>query len=71
MPSPPYHRRAIEEALATRTSHQVAVLEGRRAVGKSSLARHLTDSGPYASYQSLTEPAMAERAQEDAFRCVS
>ncbi len=71
MPSPPYHRRAIEEALATRTSHRVTVLEGRRAVGKSSLARHRTDSGPYASYQSLTEPAMAERAQEDAFRWVS
>ena len=70
MPSPPYHRRAIEEALATRTSHRVTVLEGRRAVGKSSLARHLVESGVYASYQSLTDPAAAGRAQEDAFQWV-
>ena len=41
-------------------------MEGRRAVGKSSLARHLTEAGTYASYQSLTDPAAAERARRDA-----
>lgn len=67
---PHYRRRAIEATFAERASHRVAILEGRRAVGKSSLARHLVESGVYASYQSLTDPAAAGRAQEDAFRWV-
>ena len=69
-PMPHYRRRAIEATFAQRASHRVAILEGRRAVGKSSLARHLVESGVYASYQSLTDPAAAGRAQEDAFRWV-
>ena len=67
---PHYRRRAIEATFAQRASHRVAILEGRRAVGKSSLARHLVESGVYASYQSLTDPAAAGRAQEDAFQWV-
>ncbi len=67
---PHYRRRAIEAIFAQRASHRVAILEGRRAVGKSSLARHLVESGVYASYQSLTDPAAAGRAQEDAFQWV-
>lgn len=67
---PHYRRRAIEATFAERASHRVAILEGRRAVGKSSLARHLVESGVYASYQSLTDPAAAGRAQEDAFQWV-
>ena len=67
---PHYRRRAIEATFAERASHRVAILEGRRAVGKSSLARHLVESGVYAFYQSLTDPAAAGRAQEDAFRWV-
>ena len=67
---PHYRRRAIEATFAERASHRVAILEGRRAVGKSSLARHLVESGVYASYQSLTDPAVAGRAQEDAFQWV-
>lgn len=67
---PHYRRRAIEATFAERASHRVAILEGRRAVGKSSLARHLVESGVYASYQSLTDPAAAGRVQEDAFRWV-
>lgn len=66
MPSLPYHHRALEQVFAVRASHQVAIMEGRRAVGKSSLARHLTEAGTYASYQSLTDPAAAERARRDA-----
>ena len=69
-PMPHYRRRAIEATFAERASHRVAILEGRRAVGKSSLARHLVESGVYASYQSLTDPAAAGRAQEDAFQWV-
>ena len=69
-PMPHYRRRAIEATFAQRASHRVAILEGRRAVGKSSLARHLVESGVYASYQSLTDPAAAGRAQEDAFQWV-
>ena len=69
-PMPHYRRRAIEATFAQRASHRVAILEGRRAVGKSSLARHLVESGVYASYQSLTDPAVAGRAQEDAFQWV-
>ena len=60
---PHYRRRAIEATFAERASHRVAILEG-------SLARHLVESGVYASYQSLTDPAAAGRAQEDAFRWV-
>ncbi|WP_314779931.1 DUF4143 domain-containing protein [Actinomyces massiliensis] len=71
MPLPQYRRRALESTFAEHASHKVAILEGRRAVGKSSLARHLTDVGPYASYQSLTDPAVAERAKRDASRWVS
>ena len=71
MPLPQYRRRALEITFAEHASHKVAILEGRRAVGKSSLARHLTDIGPYASYQSLTDPAVAERAKRDASRWVS
>ncbi len=71
MPLPQYRRRALESTFAEHASHKVAILEGRRAVGKSSLARHLTDIGPYASYQSLTDPAVAERAKRDASRWVS
>ncbi len=67
---PHYRRRAIEATFAQRASHRVAILEGRRAVGKSSLARHLVESGVYASYQSLTDLAAAGRAQEDAFQWV-
>ena len=67
---PHYRRRAIEATFAERASHRVAILEGRRAVGKSSLARHLVESGVYVSYQSLTDPAAAGRAQEDAFQWV-
>ncbi len=69
-PMPHYRRRAIEATFAERASHRIAILEGRRAVGKSSLARHLVESGVYASYQSLTDPAAAGRAQEDAFQWV-
>ena len=69
-PMPHYRRRAIEATFAQRASHRVAILEGRRAVGKSSLARHLVESGVYASYQSLTDPAAAGHAQEDAFQWV-
>ena len=67
---PHYRRRAIEATFAERASHRGTILEGRRAVGKSSLARHLVESGVYASYQSLTDPAAAGRAQEDAFQWV-
>ena len=68
MSSPPYRHRALESTFAAHASHKVAILEGRRAVGKSSLARHLKDFGTYSSYQTLTDPAVAERAQRDALR---
>ncbi len=57
-----YRFRAIEQTFATRAAHKVAILEGRRAVGKTSLVRHLVDEGLYASYQSLADPATLARA---------
>lgn len=65
-----YHPRAIEQTFGSQASHQVVILEGRRAVGKSSLARHLVERGIYASYQSLAEPSVAEWAREDPMRWV-
>ncbi|SPF68012.1 TIR domain [Propionibacterium ruminifibrarum] len=70
MPEYSYRPRAVEQVFATRASQQVAILEGRRAVGKSSLARHLVEAGTYASYQSLTEPDVLRSAGADPGRWV-
>ncbi|WP_084355393.1 DUF4143 domain-containing protein [Actinomyces radicidentis] len=60
-----YRPRAIEQTLSLRANNQVVILEGRRAVGKSSLARHLQHEGVYASYETLTDPSTRRQAEAD------
>lgn len=62
--------RAVEQVFVTRASQQVAILEGRRAVGKSSLARHLAGEGIHASCQSLTESDVRRSAEADPDRWI-
>ncbi|WP_314814208.1 hypothetical protein [Arachnia propionica] len=40
-----YRPRATEQTFTDHASHQVAILEGRRAIDKSTSARHLVDTG--------------------------
>ena len=42
--------------------------KGRRAIGKSTLARHLVDTGIYASYQTLADPTERANAAADPTR---
>ena len=63
-----YRPRAIEQTFTDHASHQVAILEGRRAIGKSTLARHLVDTGIYASYQTLADPTERANAATDPTR---
>ncbi|WP_377173405.1 AAA family ATPase [Propionibacterium acidifaciens] len=60
----------MEQVFVTRASQQVAILEGRRAVGKSSLARHLAGEGIHASCRSLTEPDVRRSAEADPDRWI-
>ncbi|MDO5084328.1 MAG: DUF4143 domain-containing protein [Arachnia propionica] len=63
-----YRNRGLQQALPQHASHKVLILEGRRAVGKSSLVRHLQDQGQYRSYRSLNDPAERARAAADPMR---
>lgn len=63
-----YRPRAIEQTFTDHASHQFAILEGRRAIGKSTLARHLVDTGIYASYQTLADPTERANAAADPTR---
>ena len=63
-----YCPRAIEQTFTDHASHQVAILEGRRAIGKSTLARHLVETGIYASYQTLADPTERANAAADPTR---
>ena len=60
-----YRSRGVQQAFPDRASHKVTILEGRRAVGKTTLARHLEARGTYASYASLTDPSTRSRASAD------
>lgn len=63
-----YRTRGLQQALTWQASHKVVILEGRRAVGKSSLVRHLQEEGRYRSYRSLSDPAERARAEVDPMR---
>lgn len=63
-----YRPRATEQTFTDHASHQVAILEGRRAIDKSTSARHLVDTGIYASYQTLADPTERANAAADPTR---
>jgi uncharacterized protein len=60
-----YIRRGIQQASGAFTQAPVTILEGRRAVGKTALVRHLLDVGAYASYSDLTDEMTLTRAEAD------
>lgn len=63
-----YRPRATEQTFTDHASHQVAILEGRRAIDKSTSARHLVDTGIYVSYQTLADPTERANAAADPTR---
>ena len=63
-----YRNRGLEQAFNRHATHKVLILEGRRAVGKSSLVRHLQEQGRYNSYRTLSDPMERARAEADPMR---
>jgi len=60
-----YLPRGLEQAPDAFHQAPVTILEGRRAVGKTALVRHLVDKGDYASYADLTDEMTRTRADND------
>lgn len=60
-----YRYRAIEKVIAGSMATPVLILEGARAVGKSTFVQHLVDRGEYQHYATLADPATQLAAEQD------
>lgn len=60
-----YRSRGLEAVWRQGSPHQIIVLEGRRAIGKTRLVRHLQAEKRYSSYQTLLDPLTRELALTD------
>lgn len=63
-----YRNRGLQQAFNRHATHKALILEGRRAVGKSSLVRHLQEEGRYHSYRTLSDPREHARVAADPMR---